>query len=667
MYFAQPIFKKPAAAIPKPAATPAPAPAPAPAAKQKQKPIAADSGIESNVKILDWPHKLDRVQRKDGRSRDEKGKRVFRSQKTFSKEWVEEDLRRQQSLQEDPVYQFLQIFAGLCRADLENDVLTAEGSARFSAGGLSAADRRASRSIFGSNEELQLAQRAAGAAKQSIVPINSQILLRALGKERLPTEGDTAAIRTVATAEKYALFLGVFFDIKSRDVVDARGRDVAPGKESVQTIELLNSTRNSDQRNIDILPYNLWLQNIGITQRELQQVKDYYTANDKDDNAFVQNITYLDQASEAAQQPDLNKVNATIDALGRATDQLILQALWKSFQIQCRLSRAYYEGNLALANQRMELLKQRKGQIDIRDYWKQFQVISDEKLKAARNFATFYIIETGAIPQNFDQQTSNYQALLELLANQSRTIDDILLWDREHNDGRILLEIEAQEQEQADAQLQAQEGGGDWVGQPKNLGMVFLKPEFKAAIEVAFQDINDICHKQDIPQIDIITHKRVRTPFAQLAANHVQIGRVNNPTRNESQVKAQRLQKEHALLVRKFKNLAYSPYDGMLCFNDKDHMPMATQSRDIRAANRKRYQEQTGEYYSDAYNVKHILEENGGYATTITAERYVPLEQAMLRNPGVSAVELFQRPGVTSTVQAQKRLKFFKDVTENVA
>lgn len=595
----------PSAALPK-QSPPPPKPAAA-AAAAKNVPIELNVAAESAIKIVNWPYR--RVQRRDGVSRDADGERIYRSEQTFAREYVHEQLERERALNKDPLYDFLKILAGLCRADVDRDILQTTstrgsgGGARGTAAAVAAAERSATRSAFPGSSPLDIANRALQAAKrEELVP--RDVLLKAINKERIQqlSQEDKKRLQLYHQAEELARLISLLTFVFDAEYSD---QAVSESDASEAMLELVYSTRKArddEERNITWKQFAI---NIGIWKPETSTFSPLIAP------------AYLEEGGNERLVELANNLRKAYEDRGNTAERQARIERWfsdhrndgllKIFENQTAIRRSYYKDTEARLARDLKHLETRltEAGATIVDYFRESMVLRHRLHIAERQHAKMVLIATGEYPETFQDQSLRYRELVKLLEKESRTLSEILSWDLQFNKGEISQDIYLARQQRETTAAQTEEGGGDWVGRPENLGWVFMKDEYKSAIEQAAQDVSDVAGKQRVPSIHLMTHQRVRVDFARLASLHVQMGRINNPTRNESEKKATRLRRDLKLCKQKFKSLAYSIEDGFLYFAGIQD-PFAAADRDIATADSLDYTEATGEYYSDLYRVDHL-------------------------------------------------------------
>jgi hypothetical protein len=146
--------------------------------------------------------------------------------------------------------------------------------------------------------------------------------------------------------------------------------------------------------------------------------------------------------------------------------------------------------------------------------------------------------------------------------------------------------------------LRRGEGGVDWVRAPQHTGYIFFSDAFGSAVQAAVSDVHGICGKPWAAEIDLMTHDRVRHPFARLVANHITAARAKSASRwggAPQMIREHRA--EHGSLVTAFRRLAVDA-DGYLGF-DGQIRPADEAARRATERDRNAYTARTGRYYSD--------------------------------------------------------------------
>ena len=159
---------------------------------------------------------------------------------------------------------------------------------------------------------------------------------------------------------------------------------------------------------------------------------------------------------------------------------------------------------------------------------------------------------------------------------------------------------------------------------------IFPKEIFSAALASAYTDVQNACGKQDVPQVDLMTHSRVRVHFARLAAEHVKLIRADNPTRNETEKRVKRIENKIFLLKKIFKSLQYSVEDSFLYFSATQR-PSDYAEKDRRTASREIHQRQTLTYHTDMYNAERHVQQSGFPTSLGLLTRKVSVEDEVAR------------------------------------
>jgi len=542
------------------------------------------------VKVLDWPYSFDRIQRRDGRSKVD-GKRVYRHQNTFDRAWVETQTARKERLNKDPLYGWYKMVAGFTRTGLEDDLL--EGSADSNSGAASAP--------FANVRDI--AERGFEFAKNN-GPLTDRLLVKALGSSK-PKELSKSDLELLGLESKRK-DLANFVQILQLYLLGER-----PEPDEPDLIEALRSARAS----------------VGVLRLEaMEAVPSPSEWADSIGWGKPSNLTLQASAVPPRRDAFLKELNDDIAALSNLPDRVDKAAYEAIFGLIAakpyhrlfldheRLRSAFYKREHDMVNERIQQNDEQRQVLGPMRHAEQERLLNTRNIRALRGWANARLVLDGVYPDEFIDRNIAHVRLQNLLQKpdgKPPTLEEILLWDSTYNNGEIQKDISDSIERQKDAN----DGGRGWVGLPENLGMFIPKDIFVAAINAAFSDVEAVSGVQNVPLIDLQTHKRVSTQFARLCAEHVKLIRADNPTRNETEKRITRIMLNIRMLKRLFKKLNYSPEDGFLYFSSVQH-PQAYAERDQRSADRDMYQRQAKRYYSDVYNVEDIVaqRESGGAA-----------------------------------------------------
>jgi hypothetical protein len=205
--------------------------------------------------------------------------------------------------------------------------------------------------------------------------------------------------------------------------------------------------------------------------------------------------------------------------------------------------------------------------------------------------------------------------LLRLTNNPRLSETHLKLWDLLYNDGKRFFppkstgQIDWTDPRQRKQALEAYqdivkmlnrgEGGLEWKNTPENSGTVFLSTTAKGAVMAAWSRIRDVCRKQWVSYIDLMTHENVFVQFAELCG--LIISKVQNkfPGRYLHANFGVVTEQELGYVLRQFRNLTKNSR-GFLCFSNT-YSESGEAERRSTTERRRRFVATTGRYYSDRY------------------------------------------------------------------
>ncbi len=150
--------------------------------------------------------------------------------------------------------------------------------------------------------------------------------------------------------------------------------------------------------------------------------------------------------------------------------------------------------------------------------------------------------------------------------------------------------------------LRRDSSGIEWRKTPTNVGLLFLTPPFVSALKMAYERVRKVCGKEWVPLVDLMTHDQVHVYFARLVSYEIAEQQYQFPGRNMTVAFGQQAREDRARLLHTFLTLERDS-DGYLYFGSA-HSASQDYERRATEANRKRYLERTGRYFSDRYEVR---------------------------------------------------------------
>lgn len=181
--------------------------------------------------------------------------------------------------------------------------------------------------------------------------------------------------------------------------------------------------------------------------------------------------------------------------------------------------------------------------------------------------------------------------------------------------------------------LRKDSGGQTWRESPLNTGLLFVTPQFKASVLFAHHLIRNVCDKQEVPLIDLMTHENVYVYFAQFVAFVIEKQAHRFPGRYMHVSRNSELNSEMGGMLKAFETLAYNA-DGFLVFEKSYRYGAETSRRDTEAA-RQAYFDATAHYHSDRYPPQQQLSigasGGSGKKPTYSPDGLTPFERAALQ------------------------------------